>query len=99
MGVVYEAHDTIIGREVAIKVLSRDMSQDFDALRRFMVEAQAAGKHPNSVAIDVEVEGRSERLRLGSGGHNTEDMMRQMRLLFCISQMTYAHHPTRRRSI
>lgn len=53
MGVVYLGHDPLIDRDVAIKVLSREISQDEGVLRRFLAEAKAAGKlhHPNTVAI------------------------------------------------
>jgi eukaryotic-like serine/threonine-protein kinase len=60
MGEVYRAVDTRLGREVAIKVLSRNLSRDAEALRRFEQEARAAGmlNHPNIVAVfDVGTEG------------------------------------------
>ena len=60
MGEVYRAVDTRLGREVAIKVLSRDLSSDPEALRRFEQEARAVGmlNHPNIVAIyDVGTDG------------------------------------------
>ena len=53
MGEVYRASDTRIGREVAVKILPSDFSQDPDRLRRFEQEARASGmlNHPNIVAI------------------------------------------------
>ena len=53
MGIVYKAHDEIIERNVAIKVLPRELSSNERALPRFLSEARAAGKltHPNMVAI------------------------------------------------
>ena len=53
MGAVYRAHDTRLGREVAIKVLPSAFSTDADRLRRFEQEARAAGRlnHPNILAI------------------------------------------------
>jgi len=53
MGVVYKAHDTLIERDVAIKVLSSEFSGDGAVIARFLAEARAAGKlsHPNTVAI------------------------------------------------
>ncbi|HSE41972.1 MAG TPA: protein kinase [Acidobacteriota bacterium] len=53
MGDVYRASDSRIGREVAIKILPRQFSQDPDRLRRFEQEARAVGmlNHPNIVAI------------------------------------------------
>ena len=43
MGEVYRARDSVLKREVAIKVLPSFVSQDPDRLRRFEQEAQAAG--------------------------------------------------------
>src|SRR5438477_13094004 len=53
MGEVYRAHDTRLGRDVAVKVLSRSLTHDPDSLRRFEQEARAAGmlNHPNILAI------------------------------------------------
>jgi Tol biopolymer transport system component len=53
MGEVYRAHDDRLERDVAIKVLSRHMVADEDAVRRFEQEARAAGmlNHPNILAI------------------------------------------------
>ncbi len=53
MGVVYRARDTRLNREVAIKVLPADFTQDTDRLRRFELEARATGSlnHPNILTI------------------------------------------------
>ncbi|HVE66412.1 MAG TPA: serine/threonine-protein kinase, partial [Thermoanaerobaculia bacterium] len=53
MGEVYRAHDTRLKREVAVKVLPSSFSTDPDRLRRFELEAEAAGRlnHPNILAI------------------------------------------------
>ena len=53
MGEVYRATDPSIGREVAIKVLHPSFASDTDRLRRFELEARAAGtlNHPNILAI------------------------------------------------
>lgn len=53
MGEVLRARDTRIGREVAIKLLPPEVASDPDRLRRFEVEARAAGSlnHPNLVTI------------------------------------------------
>jgi serine/threonine-protein kinase len=53
MGEVYRARDPRLGREVAIKVLPASFSGDADRLRRFELEARAAGvlNHPNVTAI------------------------------------------------
>jgi serine/threonine-protein kinase len=57
MGVVYRAHDPVIGRTVAVKTLrvvdhGSGLSPD-ELLRRFHTEARAAGllSHPNIVAV------------------------------------------------
>jgi serine/threonine protein kinase len=53
MGEVWRAKDPRLGREVAIKVLPANFSQDVDRLRRFEQEARAAGvlNHPNITAV------------------------------------------------
>lgn len=53
MGVVFRAHDPIIDRDVAIKLLSEELSVNHRAVQRLLVEAKSAGKlhHPNTVAI------------------------------------------------
>jgi Tol biopolymer transport system component/tRNA A-37 threonylcarbamoyl transferase component Bud32 len=53
MGEVYRARDEKLNRDVAIKVLPAELSQNADRLRRFEQEAQAAGalNHPNILAV------------------------------------------------
>jgi hypothetical protein len=53
MGEVYRAHDTRLGRDVAIKVLPSSFADDLDRRTRFEREAQAiaALSHPNVLAI------------------------------------------------
>jgi serine/threonine protein kinase len=53
MGVVYKAVDSVLGRTVAIKVMSESIAQHEPLRKRFVREAQAAAslQHPNVVCI------------------------------------------------
>lgn len=60
MALVYKAHDNLLNRKVAIKVLRQQYVFDEDFIRRFGREAQSAAalSHPNVVSIyDVGQEG------------------------------------------
>ena len=53
MGRVYRAHDRLLDREVAIKVLDRSLSANASFVSRFKREARAAARlnHPNVVSL------------------------------------------------
>ena len=53
MGMVFMGVQTSVGRKVAIKVLSREVAKDVEAVKRFMQEARTASalSHPNIITI------------------------------------------------
>jgi tRNA A-37 threonylcarbamoyl transferase component Bud32/tetratricopeptide (TPR) repeat protein len=53
MGIVYLAHDTILERDVALKVMVSNIADDPELLERFKREAKAVAKmtHPNVVNV------------------------------------------------
>ena len=53
MGVVYRAHDTLLERTVAVKVISAPIDQNAELRERFFREARAAGQlsHRNIITI------------------------------------------------
>jgi len=62
MGEVYRAHDSRVGRDVAVKVLPHRLSRDIEARVRFDREAKivASISHPNIVALyEFDAEGET----------------------------------------
>jgi eukaryotic-like serine/threonine-protein kinase len=53
MGEVFRAHDPVIGRDVALKVMAAVIGDDDELRQRFQREARSAGRlnHPNIVTI------------------------------------------------
>ena len=53
MGVILKGHDIDLGRDVALKVLHRDLAKRPDILQRFVEEAQIGGQlqHPGIVPV------------------------------------------------
>lgn len=62
MGRVVRAHDQVLGREVAVKLLHEHLARQPSVRERFMREARSAVRfsHPNAVAVyDAGTEGRT----------------------------------------
>src|SRR5215472_11364292 len=53
MGEVYRGRDPRLGRDVAIKLIAENVAADAGRVRRFELEARAAGQlnHPNILAV------------------------------------------------
>lgn len=84
MGFVYRARDTKLGRDVALKVLSRVVSDDSEGLVRFEREAKtlAALNHPNVVTVySVEEESSHHFITMELvQGHTLADIVSGKRL-------------------
>ncbi len=60
MAIVFEAHDIVMNRKVAVKMLKDEISDDEQSVKRFINESKAVSmlSHPNIVKIyDVSVKG------------------------------------------
>ena len=68
MSTVFRAFDTVLERQVAVKLMHRDIARDSDQLERFRREARAVARlnHPHIVqVIDAGEEGDSHRPEAG----------------------------------
>ncbi len=81
MGTIFKARDTILDRQVALKVMASHLIQDEEYRLRFRREAQAAGRlhHPNIVTIyeQGEAEGYSYIAMELLEGRNLEEILQQ----------------------
>jgi serine/threonine protein kinase len=79
IGVVHKAEDTRLHRQVALKFLPEEISENRHAPERFRREAQAASdlNHPHICTIyDIdESEGRTHKQRIARGRFQTEELI------------------------
>ena len=108
MADVYKAHDRVLERVVAVKILHAQLASDEEFLRRFQQEAQAAARlsHPNIVNIyDVGedqnrhyiimeyVAGETlKKLIQREGSLSVELSLRIAREIACALSHAHAHH-------
>jgi serine/threonine-protein kinase len=95
MGDIYEAHDPVIDRRVAIKTVRRDLIERGDAelwLDRFRNEARAAGRllHPNIVTVlDCGEEGGTPFLAMEYvEGEGVDAMLKRCGRLDCLQAVS-----------
>lgn len=81
MALVYKAHDILLNRKVAVKVLRQQYTHDEEFIRRFRREAQSAAalSHPNVVSIyDVGEEGDTQYIVMEYiEGHNLNEIIQE----------------------
>jgi serine/threonine protein kinase len=94
MGAVFRAIDTRLGRSVAVKVLSRDHS-DEDTIRRFRNEAQSAARldHPNIARVHYVGEDHGWNFIVFEfiDGVNLRDMVERAGPLTLSDALNYTH--------
>lgn len=102
-GIVYQAHQRAIDREVAVKVLRAELATDTLARRRFLQEARTLGSldHPNVIALHELGTGPSGELFYsmkrvdGTSWNHTIDSMSSMEnidiLIRVANAIRYAH--------
>ncbi|QYR23702.1 Stk1 family PASTA domain-containing Ser/Thr kinase [Paenibacillus sp. sptzw28] len=81
MALVYKAHDILLNRNVAVKILRQQFVHDEEFIRRFRREAQSAAalSHPNVVSIyDVGQEGETHYIVMEYvEGHNLNEIIQE----------------------
>ncbi len=81
MGVVYRAFDTLIERDVAIKILPAELAADEATRNRFLAEAKAAGRLANPHVVALHEVGRQDQtdyivMELMDGGNLAQILQR-----------------------
>lgn len=91
MGTVYEGEDSVIGRQVAIKIIKDEIRDDQELKERFFREAKWAGglSHPNiTVVYDVgEHEGRPYIVLEYLTGHDLKNLIHRREALTLIQKI------------
>jgi eukaryotic-like serine/threonine-protein kinase len=82
MGVVYRAFDTLIERDVALKILPEELAADQATRERFLAEARAAGRLTNPHVVALHEIGQQDQtdyivMELMSGGNLADALQRK----------------------
>jgi eukaryotic-like serine/threonine-protein kinase len=104
MGTVYRAHQTTLGRDVAIKILHPELAKNPDAVRRFHREARVATslEHPNLVRVflfgELPEDGSLYLVMEHLAGRSLVEVMEQDGVLTVARAMTRSGSRTRKAS-
>lgn len=81
MALVYKAHDILLGRNVAIKVLRQQFVHDEEFIRRFRREAQSAASLSHSNVVSIYDVGQEEDIHYivmeYVEGHNLDEIIKE----------------------